>query len=338
MKSGIFISVLLAVLLCAGHGALAKSGEWKLVMDKDGIRAYARQAPGSNIQETRAVMTVDANLETVNAVMRDSPGYKDWFPYYKKSEVVEERSRHDLDVYMVLSLPWPVQERDMLMNCKSVYDLKAARGVVSLCAKDSPKFPPTPHAVRIKNYTGSNVFEFISKDKTGVIFTMKLDLAGRIPPAILNMLAKYNLYDTFVGLRRMVKKPRYIEAGKRSDEQNIVKGVVDSDASIREVFRTRLLEFIGDRTFVEKVVDDAALRERFFASQNSLAETLLYGWGSEKSKKEAVTKILLAYLPAHVSDPKAAQSLASDEELVDTILNGKGPFEKVLAARNCALK
>ena len=338
MKGKIFALALCALLAAPCGAALAKPGDWKLVMDKDGIRAYARQVPGSSIQETRAVMTVDATLATVGAVMRDCGGYKEWCPYYKKSEVTGQRNVHDLDVYMVLGLPWPVQERDMLIGCKSVYDTKAARGVVSLCSKDSPKCPPQAKTVRIKTFTGTNVFEFVSKEKTGVIFTIKIDMGGWIPPSLLNMMSKYNLYDTFVGLRRMVKRPCYIEAGRRSDVQDVVSGVMGSEAGTRQVFRTRLSEFIGDETFVEKIVDDPALRERFFAPKNSLAEVLLYGWGSEKSKKDAVTRILQAYLPRHLSDPRAAEALASDKELVEAILSGKGSFEKVLAERNCTLK
>ena len=337
MKKGFFALVVLAGVFWAWGAALAEV-PWKLVMDKDGIRAYARMIPGTNVQETRAVMTVDATLATVNAVMRDFAGYPEWFPYYKKAELAEERSKYDLDVYLVLGLPWPARERDMVMNCKAVYDLKAARGVVYLKAVENAKFPPNSKDIRIKNFTGSYVFEYISRDKTGVVFTFNMDMGGWIPTSVLNIMAKYNLYNTFVGMRRVVKKPSYIEAGKRSDERDIVSGVVDSDANIKEVFRLRLQEFIGDRTFVDKVVDDPALRESFFAPKNALSENILYGWGSEKSKKEAITRLLQSYLPRHAADPKAAEGLASDKEVVETILSGRGSFIKVLAARNCTLK
>jgi len=338
MKTGFLaLVVFAAVALTAGAALAAQAGPWIMTMDKDGIRAYAREVPGTNLKEVRAVMTVDAPLETINAVMRDVPGLAGWFSHCSKSEMVQERSKLELDTYVLLGMPWPVQDRDMVVNSKIVYDTKTGRGMVNLKAVDDPRRPPSK-PIRIKDFKGKYVFEFISRDKTGVIFTFTLDLGGWIPVSILNIMGKYSLYDTFMGMRRMVKKPAYIEAGKHSEEHDLVDRVLADDSRVREVFKNRLSEFIGDKDFVERVTEDPGMRDRFFSSKNGLAEILLYGWGSEKSKKEAISKLLLVYLPRHIADPKAAEKLATDKELVEAILTGKTPAQKILEARNCGFK
>ena len=74
MRTALIVLLFLAVVfpltapLCL---AGTQYGEWELVMDKNGIKAYSRKVEGSGIFEFRAVAVVDAPIEVVGG---NAPG------------------------------------------------------------------------------------------------------------------------------------------------------------------------------------------------------------------------------------------------------------------------
>lgn len=318
------VACLLAVLFIFAQPVFAEDG-WKLVMDKDGIKAYMREVPGSPIKEIRAVATMDATLENIGELLRDTPASTEWLPYCEEAKLLKMYHRNKLDLYYLLSPPWPVKDRDLVINSDTTYDLDAGRAIVNLTATTVPGMDATDDAIRIKDFSGQYVFEYIDRNRTGVIYTYRVDLAGSIPVFVMNLMGKYTLYDTIRNIRKMVQQEKYIELAKKSPDREVCESILGDKEKVRKVFRTRLNEFIGDKTFVDELAQDDDMIACFFSSKSGLAEILLYGWGSDESKKEAISALLTRWLPKKVGDnPKLVKKMANDEELVDAILSGNG--------------
>jgi len=321
------------MLLAALPARAEEPGPWKMVMDKNGIKAYQRSIPGTNIHEIRAVTVVEAQLETVGEVLRDVPANEEWLPWCEVARVITMRDRNDMDVYVVLDLPWPVSNRDMVLCSKATYDIPHARAIVDLKTITHPRKPVVKGTVRITDFSGVYVIEYVSRNRTGLIYTYRVDLGGRIPVRILNFLGKYTLYDTFMGLKEMARKKKYIQAGLTSQDRELCEGILADADAVHRIFRNRLLEFVGDKEFIEKVAADQDILEAFFADeQGCMAEILLYGWGSVDSKKKAIRALLREHLKKQVDDPDKIESIVKDDAVVEAILKGTGSAGKLIAS------
>ncbi|MBU2490201.1 MAG: START domain-containing protein [Proteobacteria bacterium] len=336
MKKFLLVMLTLsAMILFTGQAAAEPAaGPWKLVMDKNGIKAYQRSIEGTSIHEIRAVTVVDATLENIGEVLRDVPANNQWLPYCEEAHTIEMRDRNDQDLYVLLDLPWPVSNRDLVVSSKAHYDLDRARAIVDIQDVCRSEAPPVDGNVRIPSFSGVYVFEYISRQRTGIIYTYRVDMGGYIPAKVLNFLGKFTLYDTFTGLRKMVAKDKYIQAGLRSPDRKICEDILASGDSVREIFKNRLDEFVGDKEFIETVAADQDILDAFFSARpGSMAEILLYGWGSADSKKKAIRALLAAHLEKSVKDPAQVRKMVDDEEIVNAILTGNGSARKLITAR-----
>jgi hypothetical protein len=71
------------------------------------------------------------------------------------------------------------------------------------------------------------------------------------------------------------------------------------------------------------VIDDM-LRE----DKGEISETLLYGWGSEESKKKAIRVVLKMFLTGTTRDEQLIKTMLRDDNLVGIILCGPYPGGK----------
>lgn len=328
----VLVGILALVFFLPAPAAVAYDDGWQLVMDRDGIKAYMREVEGSSIKEIRAVTTIAATLENIGEVLRDVPANVEWQAYCTESELMKMHHRNKLDLYIALGLPWPVTDREILVRTETSYDLDSGRAIVGISTFDDPGCQPRSERVRVTDFTGTYVFEYIDRYKTGIIYTYRIDMAGRLPAWLINFMGKYTLYDTFKNLRKMVAKQKYIEAGLKSEDRELCESILNDDEKVRTVFRTRLNEFICDQEFIAELVNDDDMLVRFFNPEDGLAEVLLFGWGSMDSKREAVRQILQAYLPKKLNNPQLARTMAGDEKLVDAILRCQGKALEIIAA------
>jgi hypothetical protein len=68
--------------------AWAADQEWSLDKDKDGIEVYTRPVEGSGIKEFKGVADVDADIENILSLLRDSDRFKTWFPNTSESKLL----------------------------------------------------------------------------------------------------------------------------------------------------------------------------------------------------------------------------------------------------------
>ncbi|MBI9076729.1 MAG: START domain-containing protein [Desulfatibacillum sp.] len=328
MRTPLIVLLFLAVVLSfAAPPSMAETqyGEWELVMDKNGIKAYSRKVEGSGIFEFRAVAVVDAPIEVVGETLRDVPACAEWLPYCNESRLLEMKDRNHFSTYVSLDLPWPLKDRDLTLGTETEYDLVHGRAVTDLYNTDIASCPITDSHIRMPCLKGQYVFEFITRERTGIIQTYRADLAGKVPDWMANIATKYNMYDTFMNLKEMFKKEKYIELAKKSPDLEICLDILANKNRVKEILVARLKEFINDEGFIAMILADRDIDRILLSDNGKTSETILYGWGSDESKKSAIKGILRAYLSARGQDEKTIKTVLKDETLVETILYGPKP-------------
>lgn len=330
MKKWFCLILMLCCLILPAHRSTADEcgSDWELVMNKNGIKAYSRKVSGSGIFEFRAVMVVDARAEVVAEALRDTPAMSEWLPDCDKAFVINKKTPNHFSTYFSLDLPWPVKDRDVVMDTITEYDLDHARAVTDFITFEEAAYPPKESHIRMPYIKGQYVFEYVTREKTGIVQTYRADIGGSIPEWMSNFATKYNIYNTFMNMKDMFKKEKYIELAKTSPDREICENFQTNRQQTKEVLVARLREFIQDTDFIDMIRDSRTIDDLLDTGNGRISEILLYGWGSDESKKKAVRFVLKSYLSGRTCDEKAIDTALSDDNLIDTILHGPGPDKK----------
>ena len=307
---------------------MCDTGGWELVMDKNGIKAYSRKVENSGIFEFRAVMVADAPAEVVAEMLRDVSSDSQWLPYCKEAYVLEKEGLNDFTTYFAFDLPWPVTDRDMVMKTATAYDYDHARAVTNLFRSEVASCPPKADYIRVPEMTGQYVFEFVTRERTGIVHTYRIDLAGSLPEWMANYSSQYNIYNTFMNMKEMFKKEKYIELGKTSPDRALCDSYFADKQQVKKVLVARLREFIRDSDFVDMIRDSPVIDDVLREDNGEISETLLYGWGSEESKRKAIRVVLKAFLSGSTRDEKLIKTILHDDNLAGIILCGPYPGGK----------
>lgn len=187
---------------------------WKLKFQKDGIRIHSSKHAGSQIDELKGECVVDASIETIAEVMLDVSSYPEWVADCAEARKFDCSDLYTCKLYFDLAMPWPVRDRDIVLQSSTDIELSQGRIVGTVYALSDELVPLHKNRIRITSMYGKWVFERISEDKTMATFTTWADPSGLIPATIINMASVDIPYRTLKGLQMMVQKVEYIAAGK----------------------------------------------------------------------------------------------------------------------------
>lgn len=184
---------------------------WKLAKHGDGIQVYTRPAKDSDNDEFLGVTDVEAPIKVILEVFKDIPSFPQWFGFCRDIKLYESISETHEIIYFILATPWPVKDRDMLIDV--AFDIREGEGetIISMNAIKDELIPIQDEYVRMTKLIGNATLTRIDENTTHVTYTVNSDPAGYIPAAISNMLSKNQPYDTLKGLKMMVKNDKYHE-------------------------------------------------------------------------------------------------------------------------------
>src|SRR5512138_468950 len=221
-----------AALLSLLAAAQASAGEWKQFLDEDGVSGYARAVAGSRVLEVRSVVVVDARIEVVGAVLRDVEGLARPGSSCYAARVLARPDRDHYTFYVAYRLPGPFDDRVAEVSVANRYDLQLGRVTADLHAVATPTVPLPPDAVRITEFDAQFVVEYLSREKTGVVYTSRIDPAGNIPAFLADRGARDGLLENARVLRAAVRKPEYLSAAAASPDAALAERLVGDRAAV----------------------------------------------------------------------------------------------------------
>ncbi len=321
--------LLLAALLLLARPALA--GEWEQFLDEDGVKGYARAVPGSKLIEVRSTIMVPARIEVVGAVLRDIEGMARPGQSCTAARYVEKLDRNRYSFYVAYDFPWPASSRDAVIRVVTRYDLERGRVISDLRAIEDARVPRRKGHVRITDLSSQFVIEYLSRHKTGVIYTSRADPAGHLPSFLVNRGAKKSLKQNALDLRRAVTKPEYLKAAASSPDAALIERSLRDPARMAKIVANRLGELIRDRPLIARMVGERRVVEALCGEKGNVGELLLEGWGSRASRRRAVELLLRQLLAPRARDRAALDRFVSDPARLERILAGPGADAEVAA-------
>ncbi len=195
------LACLLTVFSVQARSAPLGDG-WQQVKDKDDVQIYTRTVEGSDFLAIAASTVMSASSERVADALGDGEGCAAWRNMCKSSKVLEVVSDTERLVYMVLDLPWPISDRDVVMRTVTRIDPASRTAVVSLNS-DSGAYP-NQKQVRAE-CNGQFVIKVLDSDNVQVTYEMHADLGGEISADMVKSRQVASTHKEMLALRALVE-------------------------------------------------------------------------------------------------------------------------------------
>lgn len=191
------LALLLASLAAAPRAVCATDAPWTLEKEDDGIALYSQPVADSPFLAVKVVARIDAPAAKVARLLGDGNGCSPWRAMCKSSEVVSKVSEAERIVYLVLDLPWPVADRDLVVRSISQVDAQARTLHVSLDSASSEV--PTRDYVRAES-SGEYELKALGEKLSEFTYIQHTDIGGDLSPDVINPSL---LSTTFDDIRRL---------------------------------------------------------------------------------------------------------------------------------------
>lgn len=201
--------ITLCFLLCGFLYSNAQN--WQPAGEKDGIKVFSAEVPGSKVKAIKVECDLDATLAQLVTVLLDVKTCTEWVYSTKSCMLLKQVSPSELYYYSEISIPWPAQNRDFVAHLTVTQNPETK--VVYMDGPAVPGFVPIKKGiVRIDHSMGKWVMSPIGEKRVRVVYTLQVDPGGDIPAWLVNMFAANGPTQSFKKLRLQVQKPAYRDA------------------------------------------------------------------------------------------------------------------------------
>ena len=124
--------MLIAVLPAQLHLAFAEDAAWSLEKQESDISVYTRRVDDSPYLAVKATVQMNVPITQMPQLLGDGSSCAPWRAMCKSSEIIDTVSKDDRYIYMVLDMPWPASDRDMVFHTTTSIDLESKTTMVNL--------------------------------------------------------------------------------------------------------------------------------------------------------------------------------------------------------------
>lgn len=184
--------------------------DWKLKLNKEGIKVYTTLYSDSKIKAIKVDCVVEASISQMAAVLLDIKCQDEWF-YHTKSTLLLQVSPSELYYYAEIYFPFPFSNRDFVEHIKL-----SQNPVTKIMIMDVQNVPdyisPKQDLVRVMKSRCHWVVTPAGKNSIIIEFTLFADPAGSIPIWLINTFSVYGPFETFKKLKIQLNKSKYKNA------------------------------------------------------------------------------------------------------------------------------
>lgn len=182
--------------------------DWKLTSNKEGIKVYTSQVPGSKIKAIKVESTLDATPSELVAMVMDIKNSPQWVYHTKSAVLIKQVSPSELYYYSEVNLPWPVANRDFVAHLTAFQDPDTK--VVTIAGPVVAGFVPEKKGiVRIDHSNGKWTITPTGNGQINVEYSIFVDPGGDLPSWLVNMFATEGPLQIFRNLKLELQKPSY---------------------------------------------------------------------------------------------------------------------------------
>ena len=193
--------------LCIAASGLAQNGDgWVFKNEKNGVKVYYKKT--SDVHEIKMVTSMKATLSGIVQLLGEVENYPKWGYKLAEARLLKKVNDKDYYYYSRLDFPWPLSDRDIIVQTKVEQD-SVTRRVTSTSYAKPDYLPENKDIVRIKTTTtrwtvvpGAGGWQYIE-------YYIYSDPGGNIPDWLVNMAIDVGPLETLGSMRKMLQQPKY---------------------------------------------------------------------------------------------------------------------------------
>ena len=178
---------------------------WELKKDKNGIRVYTMDKDSSKFKRVKVECEVIGTLAKLDSILQAVENNKNWVYSTKTSHRVKTISDKEFLYYAETSMPWPLENRDVVIHMWLNYD--SIQNMLFVTAKGEPNaLPKKENKVRLPYFYGRYEATQKTNDRLGIVYYLEVDPGGSTAPWLVNMFVSKGPYETFYNLSKMLSR------------------------------------------------------------------------------------------------------------------------------------
>jgi hypothetical protein len=164
--------------------------DWELVSEKDGIKVYRKEVPGSPLVAFKGVRIMPVPITKVAQVILDEDTEKKklWIDMIMDFRIVE-KGPYESITYSAYDLPWPLTDRDYVVHSHLKIDNEANQILINLKSVEHPKAPKT---IGVRAQLVHSLYKLVPRPdrSTEVTVEIQTDPKGDLPKWLVNLVQK----------------------------------------------------------------------------------------------------------------------------------------------------
>jgi hypothetical protein len=199
---------LVAVLLAGTLPAIGLADDWEDFAERDGIVASRRFVEGRTLPQLRSIAAVAGTPYEILAVLLDVPAYREWVPDCAEATILRRLDAWRSIIYTRTDLPWPVQDREAIVEQEVVFVRSPILVKVTFRAIDAPDVARALDTIRTRDADGSYTIEALDDGRSRVTYMVDADPGGTLPDWLIKTQGTRNPLGTLAGLRSRLEATR----------------------------------------------------------------------------------------------------------------------------------
>jgi len=181
---------------------------WELAKEESNIKVYTRKIEGEKFKEIKINTKVKSSLNAIMAAFDDTEGHKEWVYKSPESYTVEKIDDTTLIYYIKSDLPFPAQDRDLVIKYSWSQDPDTkvihtqSEGVIG-------KVEEYDSSIRVTDFVSTYKLEPQSDGWVDIEYYAKMDPAGKLPAWLVNMAVTTGPTKTMEKLFDLLESGRY---------------------------------------------------------------------------------------------------------------------------------
>lgn len=180
------IRLLVLVSIVSATSVVASESEWELKKTDNGISVYSRDVADSAINAIRAQANFDVPPAVVEAILLEYGTRTKWNSMCIKAETVAQADPDQTLVYFHYDMPWPVKDRDLVMQFKHE---SSDSGVKITATAIESDVAPVKKVVRVIKAWEEWTVRRLENGSSEVTMTVFMDPNGPIPAWLINTMS-----------------------------------------------------------------------------------------------------------------------------------------------------